>query len=225
MIIDHKHKFIFIHIPKCAGTSVVDTLVEHLYNTTMYCRSKLNEDLTQIFYVKVPHEAYVPGNSNDIRKHTPLNEVKEYLTNKGIDINDYFTFSIARNPWARTVSQYTYARQIIRKRATESKMSYQWAKKFGSGTLTDCINTTSFFPTQCEMIGTGVDFLSDGYNLQKDFDTICDRIGISHIKLKHMNQSASKDKYYIEYYDDEARELVAKKYADDIKLFDYEFGK
>ena len=31
MIISHKHKFIFIHIPKCAGSTISYSLLNNLY--------------------------------------------------------------------------------------------------------------------------------------------------------------------------------------------------
>ena len=58
-------------------------------------------------------------------------------------------------------------------------------------------------------------------NLNEDWARLCDKQGWD-LELPHTNKSSGK--HYTEYYDNETRDMVARRYADDIDYFGYEFG-
>jgi hypothetical protein len=67
-----------------------------------------------------------------------------------------------------------------------------------------------------------MDFVGRLENFQEDFDEVCRRIGIEKRTLPHVN--TSKHGHYSEYYDTETAELVGQVFADDIKLWGYEYA-
>tara|TARA_B100001113_G_C20994642_1_gene572115 strand:+ start:318 stop:890 length:573 start_codon:yes stop_codon:yes gene_type:complete len=79
MFINHKHKFIFIHIPKTAGTSIRSSFDENGYDK------------------KVVRKKY---------PHSTCQEVKEYCGEKVW--NEYYKFTFVRNPFDRIVSFYHF---------------------------------------------------------------------------------------------------------------------
>jgi hypothetical protein len=151
--------------------------------------------------------------------HYTLEELIKYQFMRSSDLN-YFKFCFVRNPWQRTVSAWEYL------------IHQKWANMKQFSTFEIFIkNMPSRFAhlkPQCDWICDNnqnviVDFIGRFENLQEDFNIICDKIGIPKQKLPHKNKT--KHKHYTEYYDDETREIVAKKFAKDIEYFNYEFGE
>tara|TARA_B100002019_G_scaffold206248_1_gene179016 strand:- start:3779 stop:4396 length:618 start_codon:yes stop_codon:yes gene_type:complete len=205
-MISHHRKFIFLHIPKCGGTSIEASFSAW---TNIYAQN--------YFFI---------GKN---RQHFFLNQILD----KYPECSNYFKFAFIRNPFSRIVSEYKYAKkESNNNHNTKSKMplnlSFQefcqnldysldhYCYKFHNKSLCDYLLNPDGSKT--------VDFIGRLESFQKDFDIICDKIGIQQKKLPHSFKSDYK-KHYTEYYDDKTREIVAKKYAKDIELFDYKFGE
>ena len=227
-MISHKHKFIFVHIPKCAGTTV--ELVLHKYASPV-------EGCSWAVRTK------------NIRNKEMFNLIRNH--------NDYFKFTFSRNPYSRMVSLYYFLKyhnkfdfqkfvklvgqfldtnpeKVYRKipdNSTFLKSKKMW--KVASYDFIDEVhyplgylgngNKGYHLLPQYYFVSNGIDFIGKIENLQEDFNIICDKIGIPRQKLQHKNKS--KHKHYTEYYDDETRQIVAEKYAKDIEYFGYEFGE
>jgi hypothetical protein len=98
-IINHTFKFIFVHIPKCGGTSVAHAL-EPL------C-SYRDLQLGGTPFGELVHRAYGP--KYGIAKHSFAIELRRAV---GLDVwNEYTTFATVRDPLERTMSTYRYLKQ------------------------------------------------------------------------------------------------------------------
>lgn len=131
---------------------------------------------------------------------------------------NYFKFAFVRNPWDRVVSWYNFSMKIKnpnKGRNITGKDFLSFILEFQNIWGNEQQNQYNF--TEC------CDFIGRFENLQDDFNTICDKIGILQQKLPYKNKTTHK--HYSEYYDDETKQIVAEVFAKDIEYFGYEFGK
>jgi hypothetical protein len=209
-MINHIHKFIFIHVPKCAGTAIE----EKLFAGVDKCIHPKSDD-----QIRNARE-YLFGLDNPPTRwlqHLKYNEIVncEYV---GTDIKDYFKFAIVRNPWSKKVSEYFWnfkQEKIDIPFKKFVKMEWKPHESY-------CHGDPQYSFTHDSSGNNKMDFIGRVENLQEDFNTICDKIGIPQQQLSHKNKS--KHVHYTKYYDDETRQIVAEKYAKDIEYFGYEFG-
>lgn len=205
-MISHNHKCIFVHIPKCGGTSIEDVIWPEPRSTS---------DLWMGFISKYRNK-YQTGGLQHLLATQIRQEVGEEI------FNNYFKFTIVRNPWDKAISQFFYMAQRPDLREyigmeendpfkkylelTEKKLHVQWEKQY------------KFF--QDDNDDTIVDYIGRLETMQKDAATIFERLGIN-AEIPHVN--ATRHKHYSEYYDDESRETVREMYKDDIRLLNYSF--
>ncbi|MGK7962050.1 sulfotransferase family 2 domain-containing protein [Crocosphaera sp.] len=216
-MISHKKSCIFIHIPKTGGTSIEKMIWPEK-------EDKTEANLWKGF-IDGYHNKYQTGGL----QHLLASQVKQEV---GDDIfNQYFKFTIVRNPWDKVISQYSY----MKKRKD--------LRNFIGMEKDDCLKTYLSLITKKNHVqwehqhkfvldesqNIIVDYIGKFEEFNKDVYTILDKInirtkilGIRVLKILHTNRSQERLPYS-EYYDSESREMVANIYRKDIELFDYSF--
>jgi len=146
---------------------------------------------------------------------------------------DYFKFAFVRNPYDRLVSCYNDKifngrknEDIILKNNFYVNMPFkEFVKKVFSipDLRADQHIRSQYYSLTDEKGNLLVDFIGKFENLEKDYKFVCKKIGIKNPKsLPHKNKSKRKNDYR-QYYDEEARKIVEKRYKKDLEVFGYEF--
>ena len=208
MNISHKHKFIFIHVPKCAGLTMSTLCREH---------------------------GILIDPVNDDSKKLNKNFNTDVYTDKESETGIKFSYSFVRNPFDRLVSAWKCPWVTGDKVDDKWEVPFSNFTDFIRDFVLKELNW-NFFRWSHVMPYTDprmklfnsdgkklLSFIGKFENLQEDFNIVCDKIGIPRQQLPHKNKS--KHKHYTEYYDDETRQIVAEKYAKDIEMFGYEYGE
>tara|TARA_R110000851_G_scaffold299408_3_gene455406 strand:- start:43 stop:630 length:588 start_codon:yes stop_codon:yes gene_type:complete len=194
MISHNDPKFLFIHLPKNAGSSVTKVLAD---------------------YIGVDREDLRPQK----HKFISSREVPSVLNGKQ---DDYFIFTVIRNPWERTVSYFHYLQQIRQPPNNLSKdvKFANWVRAGGFRTLqTQMSQLSDDFPCN---VSRNIDYVARLENLSEDWPKICKKMGIS---CDMMHDKKSKHKHYSEYYNEVTKDIVYKFYKDDVQCLGYEFEK
>jgi hypothetical protein len=211
MLINHQHKFIFIHVYKVAGTSVLNALENESYPDY------------------VPH-AYRPALTRFLRKfklspsfpmhmHSKARDVKAKLSP---DIYDnYFKFAFVRNPWDWQVSLYEYGRQYKNHPQRQLMQSFRNFDEYLDWRVTEEKTLQKEFITD-EAGNVIVDYIGRFEQLEQDFTTACSKVGLE-VTLPKFNKTKSR-KSYTDYYSDRTQKLIYDHFREDIDFFGYSFG-
>jgi chondroitin 4-sulfotransferase 11 len=213
------NKFIFIHIPKTAGTSIKTTLDFVKYRTN-------HRTLKNLINLEPPTGIDWPWQKDGIE--------------------NYFKFAFVRNPWDRAVSSYFYWANKYHQRIKNKQNSnipnpikerqlrhmeniyaiIEKHKDFKGFYRHFADNPKALhslcpvFNVQSRWVDPRLDFIGTYENLIEDMRYICDQVGVPFM-LQHQN--ASDHKSYRAYYDDELVDCVATIYERDISTLDYSY--
>lgn len=214
MLISHKLKFLTIDIPKTGTKS-------------------LRMSLVNLGIIDIVGQ---PVLSSSFYQHGTANQCKKSLSNIGIKFNDYFSFSIIRNPWQRYASFFNYYKNIYQQSLTED--IYKW-NPLKIQQAECCINMFQNYAhhdvlKQIILTKTSQDkyFLQNNKciinhiglfeNITEEFSTLCDRVGISPmVKLRHENNGGHYD--YKDFYTQELIDLVSQKEKYIIDNYGYQY--
>lgn len=224
-MISHKHKFIFIHVPKCGGMSIESAL------RSFECERVLRHGEKNS---STPH----------LMKHATALDFKNNIKN----LNDYFKFTFVRNPWSWAVSNFLFneGRHAPYLKNLE-KSGYKIYKRHlnshveKNGVLwqRNIQNVFEFWldwwikacdPSQSMMFNDEngnslVDFIGKLEDFQTDFDIVTSSIGIREIKLPHRNKSKKLQMQYKNYYNNNSKKMIEEQFKDDLNLFNYAFDE
>ncbi len=163
------------------------------------------------------------------------NTLRYHLKKHKKECEEFFKFSIVRNPWDRAVSWYSYhSTQKCRKTAICYQKSFeQWVKdgcishwtnvdgtQWGDKTGNNPMNQHEFLINEKGKIG--IDKIIKLENIEKELEILKKTFGIEG-KTPKVNKSKRPKKNYKLMYDEEMKDIIYKKFNKDINLFNYDF--
>lgn len=210
MIISHKHKFIFIKTRKTAGTSVELLLGR-------FCGE--DDVVTQIYDPDIDKFNHQPRNDQGFYNHIGAGQIRNMV---GDDIWDnYFKFSIERNPWDKMVSMFWWR-----------KFQYKLPESFHDfchkalGLIDDNVYTVpndySLYTLDSKL---AVNELFYYESLDSSLKSVFNKLGLGgdFLMPRAKSQHRKVKKHYSEYYDDKLRARVQMRFKDTIDLLSYSF--
>lgn len=206
MPISYTYNTVFIHIPKCAGTTI-----EKMLGT---CTP---EEYFNFKKVSIGSEKSLP-------QHFTYLELKSSLN---IEWKNFFVFSVVRNPYDRLASEYTYRKNIL---SMNSNTELGDFSNFVTHLNMDRSTRSNVFQRHLE---TQSSFLKDETgnissaikiykteNLKECMGTIKDITGVSFSNLYWSKKSPDIGSYK-NLYTPEIKEIVYNFYKEDFDNFGY----
>jgi hypothetical protein len=217
-IINNSYSFIFIHVPKAAGTSVTNALSKF----THYCDLEIGgtsfgEKIQSLY-----------RNRFGLYKHAPAKEIRAIVGH--VNWAKYFTFSVVRHPADRLLSTFNFLQQW-KGTPEDLKDKLKSFKSFDKFVRSEIWKLRSgpdniFFPqihwlTEKEIIL--IDYVAKLENLEEGLYDVFNIIfpnKRTKIKLKKLNQSGGNKSYHE--ISKEAKILINDYYKIDFELLGYE---
>ena len=214
-MISHQHKCIFIHITKCAGSSIESAFGIDISNIS----SSNNKNL---FGWNDEHKLYL--------QHATPQQLLDYgfISKKIWD--EYYKFVIVRNPWERTVSDYIWMMAAIKK--VDSFKNYILRNGKFKEVLTDKDSEAyrgDHLNRQKDYFRyNGNDLIYDNIIRMEDINTGLTKV-IADLSLSNdffnrkVNISKKNYGHYSQFYNAKKKRLFESVFSEDIDFLNYKY--
>lgn len=245
MIVSHLHHYVFVHVPKNAGTTVATHLAKHLgprdlmlgsWKEALAGGAKLNRRMTSIVVrnrsvtsvlrnawrgrsmVELLDTATDRCFSGQLWDHSSLVDIEK---NETFDNAPYFKFCVVRNPFERIVSLYNWRYRKFERRPSFSTM----LRLIEDGCADEHRIHWQTWDLYTRDNKIAVDFTARQENLMAAMGVICAQIGIPYQpeQLTREKHNAPKNLDASSYYKPGDREIVERLYGHEIEHFGYRF--
>ena len=206
MIISHEYKFIFIKTRKTAGSTFEALMYPHLNKETDICTGS-------------PRDGTPSLNSPTTNGHATYAEAVKYAGD--VDLGEYQTFTIERNPWDKMVSAYWWHYH------TKSEWK-EWVEDFDAYMFCPYVPKDFYKyhldPNDWTSIVNVVYDYDDLAGMYEDMDTFFGiKIPESDWRGTKLKSGIRKSGHYSELHNDYTRECVEKMFAEEIEMMGYTY--
>lgn len=215
-MICHKNKLIFIHISKCAGTSIERALLQ------------------QKLSVNIPNYEFLYGwdpKAELFLHHATPKQLMELglLDRKTWDT--YFKFIIVRNPWDRAYSDYLWMLNQLKQYDTFNNFLNRAGVFKNIMTIKNRYYRGDHLNKQIDYFfidGQAIKYDKVLYfeNLKHELPELANVIGVeAHFFMKKENVSKSNKLHYSQFYNVSQKKMIDDMYSDDIQYLGYMYEK
>ncbi len=216
MILSRGRRYIFVHAPKTGGTSLALALEARAMadDVMLGDTPKAKKRRRRLDGVKA---------SGRLWKHAMLTDLYGLVTQE--EIEDFFVFTLVRNPWDRLVSYYHWLQaQSFDHPAVTAAKTHDFAGFLHLPLIADSIRANPY--TRYVTDAGGVE-RADLYirleHLAEDLAPLEAHLGFGLDAIPHVNQS-NRHRDWRAYYTGSDAEIVAELCQTDIKRFGYSFS-
>lgn len=215
MIISHGRRYIFVHAPKTGGTSLALALEARA----------MKDDIMLGDTPKATRRRHKVKNiptSGRLWKHSGLCDIGGLVTQTQIE--QFFVFTIVRNPWDRVVSYYHWLRtQTFEHPAVGIAKATDFSGFLRSSAVMRSLRDQPYTSYVTDNAGAErCNHFLRLEHLEQDIGPLKAHLGFDLGPLPHVN-SSNRDADFRGYYTPDDAEIVAQTCKGDIGRFDYTF--